>query len=165
MSSPNYLSPTAFRVIIPRMPTLTDYIQTVSIPSLTINSMDIQYKGFPRVSAPSSLDLTDQIVVNFAVDEDMENWQEVYDWMNSIVLTSVNNGYINPNTELYSDIIVITYTNAKKPKKKFTFHQCYPVSMMSFEFNSMTTEIDPIMVNCNFTYKTYEIETLNVGTP
>jgi hypothetical protein len=159
-STPNYLSPTSFRVVIPRLPKITHFIQTVSIPSININSMDVGFAGFPRTSIPSALDISDQIVVNFTIDENMDNWKEIYDWMTAITPNSENEGGVTA-ADLYSEIIVLIYSNAKKLKKKFTFSRCYPTSLMSFEFNSGMTEIDPMMVSCNFAYKTVNIESLD----
>ena len=156
-TTPNYLSPSSFRVLIPRLPKITYFVQTCSVPSLNIGSMDLTYKGFPRMTHPSSLDLSDQLVINFIVDEDMENWREMYDWMHSIVPSSENEGGITAN-DIYSDIILLVFNSAKKLKKKLTFHRCYPVSLMSFEFNSGVNEIDPMLVAANFSFKTMEIE-------
>ena len=155
LTTPNYLSPTNFRVIIPRLPKLTHFIQSVSIPSLAITSMDMPFKGFPRTSIPSSLDISDQVVVNYMIDENMENWQEMYNWMTSITLNSENEGVTA--ADLYSEIIVLVYNSAKKLKKKITYTRAHPVNLMSFEFNSANADIDPILVSCNFAYKTIEI--------
>jgi len=157
-TTPNYLSPTAFRVIIPRLPKITYFIQTVSIPTVSITPMDIPFKGFSRMQAPASLDLSDQIIINFTIDENMENWQEMYDWMTAVVASRENNGAVNTSVSLYSDIVVLVYNNAKKMKKKLTFHECFPQSMTSFEFNSSVNDIDPFMVSCNFSYKTLHID-------
>ena len=155
LTTPNYLSPTNFRVIIPRLPKLTHFIQSVSIPSLAITSMDMPFKGFPRTSIPSSLDISDQVVVNYMIDENMENWQEMYNWMTSITLNSENEGVTA--ADLYSEIIVLVYNSAKKLKKKITYTRAHPVNLMSFEFNSANADIDPILLSCNFAYKTIEI--------
>ena len=116
LTTPNYLSPTNFRVIIPRLPKMTHFIQSVSVPSIAITSMDIAYKAFPRTSIPSSLDISDQVVINYIIDENMENWQEIYNWMTSITSNSENEGVTA--ADLYSEIIVLVYNSAKKLKKK-----------------------------------------------
>lgn len=157
LTTPNYLSPTNFRVIIPRLPKMTHFIQSVSIPSIAITSMDMPFKGFPRTSIPSSLDISDQVVINYIIDENMENWQELYDWMTSITPSSENEGGVTVS-DLYSEIIVLVYTSAKKLKKKITYTRAYPVNLMSFEFNSANADIDPILISCNFAFKTMEIE-------
>jgi hypothetical protein len=158
-TTPNYLSPTAFRVLIPRTPKITHFIQSVNIPSVVLSSMDIpSYKGFPKQEVPSNLDISDQIIVNFNIDEDMENWQSIYDWMTAIVPSNENNSSVNSKEDLYSEIVVLIYNSAKKLKKKFTFHKCYPVNLSSFEFNSSSTEIDPILISVNFEYSHFTIE-------
>lgn len=160
-TTPNYLSPLSFRVIIPRCPKITYFVQSVSLPSVIVTSMEIPaYKGLPRQEMPSGLDITDQIIVNFSVDENMENWQEVYDWMTSIVSSNENNASVDDDANKFSEIVILVYNNAKIAKKKFTFHKCFPVNLSSIEFNSSSTEADPILMTVNFDYSHFTVETL-----
>jgi len=161
-STPNYLSPVSFRVVVPRLPKFTYFVQSVSIPSVVMGSVEIPaFKGLPKQEVPSFLDITDQLIINFNIDENMENWQEVYDWMTSIVPSKENNATVDPKNELlWENIIVLVYNNAKKLIKKFTFHKCYPVNLGSFEFNSAMTTTDPLLVTVNFEYSHFTVETL-----
>jgi len=160
-ATPNYLSPTSFRVIVPRLPMMTYYVQSVSIPSVVLGYMEIPaYKGLPKQQAPSYLDISDNIIINFNIDEDMKNWQEIYDWMGKVVSTPDNNGSVNPKDSLlYNGIIVLIYNNAKKLKKKFTFNNCFPTNLSSFEMNSGVPSIDPILLTVNFEYSHFEVQT------
>ena len=156
----NYLSPTAFRVIVPKMPRFTYFIQSVSIPTIVVGMMEIPaFKGLPKQQAPSILDLSDNLIINFTIDENMQNWQEVYDWMTDIVPTDENFASSNISIDKYSPIIVLIYNNAKKLKKKITFNNCFPISLAGFEFNSASTEIDPITITANFEFSEFTVET------
>jgi hypothetical protein len=159
-STPNYLSPTSFRTIVPRLPMLTYFIQSVSIPSVVLSYMEIPaYKGLPRQQVPSTLDITDNIILNFNIDEDMKNWQEVYDWMTKLVPSNENDASVDMKSDLKNNsIIVLVYNNAKKLKKKFTFYNCFPTNLSSFEFNSSVAAIDPILISVNFDYSHFEIK-------
>lgn len=157
ISVPNYLSATNFRVVIPRLPKLSYYIQTVTVPSLSINSIDIGFKGFPRTSVPSSVDISDQVIITFGIDERMENWQDIYDWMTSITPNSTNNGGVGAK-DPYSEIIVLLYNAQRKLQKKLTYESCHPISLGSFDMNSTSNTIDPIVVTTNFAYKKLSIE-------
>lgn len=157
----NYLSPTAFRVVIPKLPKMTYFIQSISIPSVVMGSIEIPaFKGLPKQEAPSYLDISDELIMNFLVDENMENWNEIYDWMSAIVPTDKNNATVSLRDELYSDITVLVYTNGKVLKKKINFHKCYPTNLASFEFNSSSSEIDPINISTTFQYSYFTIETV-----
>jgi len=160
-TTPNYLSPTSFRVVIPRTPKITYFVQSVSIPSVVMTSMEVPpYRGLPKQQFPSAIDITDQVIVNFTIDENMENWQEVYDWMTAIVPSNENDSSVKINEDHYSEIIVLVYNSAKVLKKKFTFHKCFPVNISSFEFNSSTSEIDPINMTVNFQYSHFTVESV-----
>lgn len=126
-----------------------------------MNSMEIPaYKGLPKQEVPSTLDISDQIIVNYSIDENMENWQEIYDWMTSIVSSNENNASVKMKEDHYSEIIVLVYNNAKNLVKKFTFHRCFPINMASFEFNSSSTEIDPVLMTVNFEYSHFTVESV-----
>lgn len=160
-NTPSYLSPTSFRVIIPRVPMLTSYIQSVTVPTVTLTPMEVPaFKGLPRQQIPAHLDLGDQIIVTFTVDENMENWKEVYDWMTSIVPSDENNGEVDKNISKYSEIIVLVYGNSKRLTRKITYHNAYPVSLSSFEFNSGIQTLEPIMVPVTFEYSHMSVELL-----
>jgi hypothetical protein len=160
-NTPSYLSPTSFRAIIPRVPMLTSYIQSVTVPTVTLTSMEIApFKGLPRTQVPSGLDLGDQIIVTFSVDENMENWKEIYDWMTSIVPSEENAANVGKNIDDYSEIILLVYSNSKRMTRKITYHNAYPVSLSSFEFNSGAQTIEPIVVPVTFEYSHMTVELL-----
>lgn len=156
----NYMSPTSFRVVVPKLPRFTYFIQSISVPSVNMVSMEIPaYKGLPKQEVPSALDISDDLIITFTVDENMQNWQEVYDWMTEIVPSPENNASVNMKDELYSQIMILIYNNAKKLKKKLTFNRCYPISLSSIEFNSSATQIDPITISTTFEYSNFTVET------
>jgi len=160
-TTPNYLSTTSFRVLVTRLPKMTYFVQSVSIPSVILGSVEVPaFKGLPKQEAPSFLDISDQIIINFTIDEDMENWKEVYDWMNSIVPSKENESKVEMKINRFSEIIVLVFNSAKTLKKKITFHDCFPVNLSSFEFNSASTEIDPIIVTANFEYSHFTVESV-----
>lgn len=161
IGSRNHLSPTSYRVVIPKLPKMTYYVQSISVPSIIMGSMEIPaYKGLPKQEAPSYLDISDEIILNFIIDENMENWNEIYSWMTQIVPSDENNGNVSIKDDLYSNIILLVYTNSKVLNKKITFHKCYPINLGSFEFNSSMTEIDPIIISSNFHYSHFTIESV-----
>ena len=156
ISVPNYLNPTNFRVVVPRLPKFTYFIQSITVPSLSMSSIDVGFKGFPRTSVPSAIDITDQIILTFIVDEDMKNWQDIYDWMTAIVPSKENDGGVKV-VDPYSEIIVLIYNAQKKLNKKITYSSCHPVNLGSFDMNSTATSIDPIILTANFAYKKIDI--------
>ena len=74
-----------FRLLIDKIPTVEYYVQSVNIPGLTFTEL--------RQGAGVGLDAYfpgdkiefGKLTVKFLVDEDLENFKEVYDWMNAII--------------------------------------------------------------------------------
>ena len=74
-----------FRLLIDKIPTVEYYVKTVNIPGLSF-SETIQPAGIGLDAFfPGDKVAFDTLDVTFLVDEDLENFKEVYDWMDSIV--------------------------------------------------------------------------------
>ena len=129
-----------FRLLIDKVPTVEYYVQSVNIPGLSFTETISAGIGldafFPGQSAFESLD------VSFLVDEDLQNFKEMYDWMNAIVpvhnpedyknftntLTKnkVNSSDVENDLNQYSDITIVVNTNKNIPNKFFQFQRCIP---------------------------------------
>ena len=98
-----------FRLLIDKIPTVEYYVKTVNIPGLQ----------FSEVAQPAGIGLDaffpgdkvafDTLDVTFLVDEDLENFKEVYDWMDSIVPLTYNLDIVNPsgNTTLACSLAIL----------------------------------------------------------
>ena len=79
----NYLSPTNFTISIQRIPNIEFFVQKMSIPSLSATA--------PARDTPLSTlyDINDKLIysdleMTFIVDENMNNYKEIFDWMEGL---------------------------------------------------------------------------------
>jgi hypothetical protein len=76
----NYLSQLGFRFSIKKLPNVNYFCQKVSLPSISIQSLDFQtpFGVIPRAGDKISYS---SIPISFRVDEDFKNYIEIHDWM------------------------------------------------------------------------------------
>ena len=163
-----------FRLLIDKIPTVEYYVKSVNIPGLT----------FSEVSQPAGIGLDaffpgdkvsfDTLDVTFLVDEDLENFKEVYDWMDAIVPvsnTEDNKNYTDTvSTEIgqlstvenalnqYSDITLVLNTNKNIANRFFRFKDCFPINLGALELES-GADNEPVTCSVQFRFTYYEIKT------
>jgi hypothetical protein len=163
-----------FRLLIEKVPTVEYYVQTVSIPGLSFNET-VQPIGV-GVDAYFHGDKVEfeTLNVTFLVDEDLKNFQEMYNWITQIVPVADPSDYERltggkKNTlgvsqmdgdelKTSSQITLVTNTNKNIPNRYFRFYDAFPISLGSLEMQS-GAETAPVTCDVQFRFNFYEIET------
>ena len=77
-----------FRLLIDKVPTVEYYVQSCNIPGMsfteTTSATGIGLDAF----FPGDKVSFETLDISFIVDEDLENFKEIYDWMDAIVPVS-----------------------------------------------------------------------------
>ena len=76
----NYLQETNYRFFLKKTPALNYFCTGVSMPSLTMNSIDM-HNPFQKIPETGVQATFDQLTINFIIDEEMENYLEIQKWM------------------------------------------------------------------------------------
>jgi len=163
-----------FRLVIDKVPTVEYYVRTVNIPGVqfgeTVQSAGVGLDAF----FPGDKASFDTLEVGFLVDEDLENFTEIYNWIDSIVplsdpalygtytetavsSTNVLQSQANDLNQ-YSDITLVVNTNKNIPNRYIRFHDCFPVALGSIDFES-GADSEPALVNVSFRFSYYDIAT------
>ena len=163
-----------FRLLVDKVPTVEYYVQTVSIPGLSFNET-VQPIGV-GVDAYFHGDKVEfeTLNVSFLVDEDLKNYQEMYDWITQIVPVASPSDYERltggkKNTlgvsamdgddlKTTSQITLVTNTNKNIPNRYFRFYDAFPISLGSLELQS-GAETAPVTCEVQFRFNFYEIQT------
>ena len=162
-----------FRLLIDKIPTVEYYVQSVNIPGLTFNELAVGAGVGLDAYFPGDKIEFGKLTVKFLVDEDLENFKEVYDWMNAIIPiqdpadysaytatqktpTGLMSG-VDSDLNQYSDITLVTNTNKNIPNKFFRFHDCFPTSLGELELIS-GSDSEPVTCQVEFIFSYYDIE-------
>jgi hypothetical protein len=157
----SFLSNNKFDFVLKRIPNFTFLVQGVNLPGLTLQSSSIN-TPFSAVSIPGNQITFGSLSLTFMVDEDMQAWYELYDWIiqlgnpkgyNKIGNLTREPGFINSTT---SDAILYVKTNSNNPNFKFNFIDVYPTELGEMNFTSSDNGQEFITSTATFNYGYYE---------
>ena len=107
------------------------------------------------------------MTVTFRVDEDLNNYLEIYNWLTGIGFPEAFNQYavVSANVPgsgegIYSDGTLMILNSAKRPNVEVTFEDMYPTSMTDLNFTTTISDIDYLEASVTFRYKYYKIRKL-----
>lgn len=162
-----------FRLLIDKVPTVEYYVQTVTIPGVTFTETVSAAGVGLDAYFPGDKVAFDTLSVSFLVDEDLENFKEMYDWMNSIVPIkdpSDYKNYVDSQTtstgqlsavendlNQYSMITLVCNTNKNIANRFFRFYDAFPISLSAIELAS-GADSDPVVATVEFRFTYYDIE-------
>lgn len=162
----NFLSPLNFRFQIKRAPHVNFFIQKVNLPAMRLP--DVQYPN-PIQNIPyfgEHMEYAD-LVIEFIVDEDLQNYLEIHNWMNALGTPNSPSEYrtIEKNASytgegLFSDVSLLILSSAKNPNYEVIYRDCYPSALTELQFNTGDENIKYLTCMASFKYISYRIEQL-----
>lgn len=165
----NFLSPIGFILNIERLPKVAFFAQNVTLPTVTLQSLE-QNTPLSRIEIPSDRLEFGSLSVTFMVDEQMDNYIEVFRWMRGLGFpelypqyTQENQRGLLPNTssELqrnYSEAKLIILGANKSPIRTVNFYDCFPVSLSGFETDATATDVQYVRSTLELQYSYFDIE-------
>tara|TARA_B100001996_G_scaffold380660_1_gene368495 strand:+ start:100 stop:693 length:594 start_codon:yes stop_codon:yes gene_type:complete len=181
----DYTSPTQFRFGIHQLPKVEFFTVAANIPSITLGDalFPTPYKDIPMMGDKITYD---NLTINFIVDEYLENYISLHEWMTAIGFpksrkqfsdfrantsntpentkgSSNDIGDVQPATgvnALFSDATLTLLSNKNNPVVNVFFRNIYPISLGSLDYNQQATDVEYISVDATFSYQIYEIETI-----
>lgn len=165
----NFLSPLGYKFILRRVPHVEYFVQNVSLPDMTSPTADTP-SPFVRLKNPGDhIDFGD-MSVTFKINENMDNYLEIYNWMVSLGKPvsfdqyNLNSRFSGDNYQaddlIRSDISVIILTSGKNPNIEFKMRDCFPTGLTSIALNTTDSSIDYIEATATFAVRDYTIHTL-----
>ena len=165
----NFLSPLGYKFILQRVPHVEYFVQSVSLPDMTSPTADTP-NPFVRLKNPGDhIDFGD-LSVTFKVNENMDNYLEIYNWLVSLgkpvsfdqynLKSSFSAINITSDDLIRSDISVIVLTSGKNPNIEFRMRDCFPTSLTSIQFNSTDTGVEYIEATATFAVRDYTIHVI-----
>lgn len=160
------LSPNGFMFNIQKLPNVSFFCQQVNLPGITLGTPEF---GNPFGTAPIPGDtLTyDTLQVQFLVDEKMENYRAIYNWIVALGFPETYQQYINflnssdalVTSELaknYSDATLSILDGSNNSVANFSFHDMFPMSIDSLTFQSTSQDVQYLIGNATFRYAYYK---------
>lgn len=157
-----FLSPLEFKFTLARLPKTNFMIQRATLPGLSLSSIN-QPTPFHTPKRTGHTLSYGEMSITFKIDEDIENYKEIYDWMYGLGFPASTDDYKNLVTSEYGDYSdgnLIVMSSQKNPSVIFSFENMFPTSLSPIEFD--TTQDDVTYVDCtvDFTFDKFKMERL-----
>jgi hypothetical protein len=160
------LSPNGFMFNIQKLPNVSFFCQQVNLPGITLGTPEF---GNPFGIAPIPGDtLTyDTLQVQFLVDEKMDNYRAIYNWVVALGFPETYEQYVNflnesdalTTSELaknYSDATLAILGASNTTVQTVNFHDLFPMSIDSLTFQSTNQDVQYLIGNATFRYAYYK---------
>lgn len=165
-SNINPLSPNGFMFSIQKLPKLNFFAQSVNLPGITLGAPEFG-NPFQVQPVPGESLTYDQLTVQFLVDEEMLNYQSIYNWIIALGFPNSYDQYTNfidedsrgAISELaanYSDATLQILAGNNQVVQTVQFIDLFPVALDSLQFSGANTDVQYLIGNATFRYGFYK---------
>src|SRR6056300_947294 len=187
----DYASPTQFKFSIIKLPKVEYFCTSVNIPGITLGSTS-QPTPLKSIPVPGDNLTYDTLTMNFMVDENLENYQEIHGWLvglgfprdysefrnlvssgsdrfpakNQSISTEIGKvKYGTPNVGgTYSDATLTVLTSKNNPQLEVRFRNVFPTSLTGLDYNQQATDVEYLTATVSFNYEIYDFATVGSST-
>ncbi len=173
ISNRNFLSPVGFKFILNRAPKVAFFGNSANIPSMTLG-VAVQTNYLKDIDVPGDKIIFEDFNLRFLVDENLENYMEIYNWIRGLgypeSLEEIFNWQSSNSTfqqqdksqmNLYSDGTLQVLTSKQNPNFKVSFKDLFPYSLSTLSFDATDTDIQYFTADVSFKYTIYNITDLS----
>jgi hypothetical protein len=161
----NFLSPVGFKFTLARFPKIDFFSTSANLPEISL-ALATQPSYLKDISIPGEKITYGDFRLRFNIDEDMENYIAVHNWITSLGFPET--------TEQYKDFITDS-ENIRDPKRAFSdgtlrilnsnfksntlikFKDLFPTSLSGLDFEATQTDIQYFTAEATFKYTIYNI--------
>ena len=158
----NFLQPTSFQLSIDRkhFSNLQFFCQTVLHPALSSNSIEVPFRRIATVPfAADKLTFTELTVI-IIVDENLNSYTEMYNWMQRIVQTPdrvpTKRDTTKPPT--YCDMTLSILSSHNNKIRTIKYNDAIPTSLGDMTLESTSGDVQFITFPATFRFSTFELK-------
>ena len=182
----DYASPTQFRLVISQLPKVEYFVSACNLPGINLGEaiFPTPLKAIPVMGDTLTFE---NLNITFMVDEFLENYKELHDWLLAIGFPKSRTQFSNfrsstsntptatrgisqdiaidnrpptPANSFFSDATLTILSNKNNPIVEVRFEDFYPVLIGGLQFTQDATDVQYLTTTADFSYKYYEIKTL-----
>ena len=169
----NYMSPLGFKLILTKTPKVDFLCQSANIPQISMGTA-IQPTYLKDIAVPGDKVLYDDLRVRFLVDEQMENYLSIYNWMTGLgypenagqfkqlkkddlrTNASVSDD-ADPRQFEFSDAPLQILSSNYKPSVLVNFKDAFPTTLSTLDFDVSTRDYAYFTAEVSFKYTIFTI--------
>lgn len=144
----NFLKPTQFKMVIDKEQygNFNYFCTTFSLPSISASEVQSNFRGH-QLSMPSEVIQYDPLNVRFLIDENLENYKEMFKWFQD------NKGSSKP---IVSDVSLVILSSHNNGTNILRFVDAYPTSLSGVEFNTQDEGSEFLSTDVTLKYTYFE---------
>lgn len=162
----NFLSPLSFQVAIQRSPNLNFTVQNSTLPGIMLDNVDTN-NPFVRIPHAGDHIYYEELSMQFLVDEDLNNWLEMHDWIRGLGFPNRWEEYEELHRQpkysglgIKSDITMLVANSSKNLRIQVVYKDAFPIALSSIQFDTTLTDIQYLTAFVTFAYTSYDISRL-----
>ena len=179
----DYASPIQFRFKMTKLPNVEFFVQSANIPGITLGEVTMP-TPLKDISMPGEKITYASLDVSFLVDENLNNYKELHDWITGIGFpqdhkqfsdllatgsdrfpgstastSSTGTSTPQPLSEggIYSDATLTVLNSKNIAKTEIRFQNVYPVTLGGLSYDIKASDVSYLQVNASFNYMYYDI--------
>jgi len=161
----NFLSPVGFKFTLAKYPKVSFFCNSSRIPELNLGTA-IQPSYLKDLDVPGEKIIYGDLMVRFLVDENLENYMSIHNWITGLGFPETTQQFKNQTTnsdgirdlkEQYSDGSLSILNSNYRTTANVKFKDLFPVSLTSLDFDSTVTDIQYFTAEATFKYTVYNI--------
>ena len=161
----NFLSGVAFKFNLAKFPKVDFFSNSARIPELNLE-LARQASYLKNIDIPGERLTYGDFTLRFLIDENMENYISVYNWLKGLGfpestqefkdLTTDKDGIRDPKEAFCDGSLRILNSNYREVAK-VKFKDLFPISLTSLDFDATNTDVQFLTAQATFKYTIYNL--------
>jgi hypothetical protein len=161
----NFLSPVGFKFTLAKEPKVAFMCNSARIPEITLGVAK-QPTYLKTIDVPGEILTYGDLTLKFLVDENMENYMAIHNWLSGLGFPETAEQYRNLTTndlgirdskEAFSDGSLHILNSNYRDVAIIKFKDLFPMSLSSLEFDATPTDVVFLTAQVTFKYTIYDI--------
>tara|TARA_X000000368_G_scaffold153116_1_gene120713 strand:+ start:77 stop:634 length:558 start_codon:yes stop_codon:yes gene_type:complete len=169
----NFLSPVGFKFTLAKEPKVSFFSNSASIPEIVLGTA-IQPSYLKDVDVPGDKLQYGDFSLRFLVDEELENYMKIHNWMKGLGYPETTKEYkdlttnvdgLRDSKEAFSDGSLHILNSNYRDIAIVKFNDLFPIGLTSLEFEATDTDVNYFTAEVVFKYTVYNIVAADGRTP
>ena len=163
----NFLSGVAFKFNLAKFPKVDFFSNSARIPELSLE-LTSQPSYLKTIDVPGERLTFGDFTLRFLVDENMENYISVYDWLTGLGFPETTKEFADlikdkdgqrDAKEAFCDGTLRILNSNYREVAQVKFNDLFPTSLTSLDFDATNTDVQYFTAEATFKYTLYKLST------
>jgi len=166
----DYAQNSQFRVTFPNFPISEYFCTEINVPGVTMAQVD-RPSSLANIPMVGDTLAYENFTMTFIVDEELKNFQEIYDWMVNMGFPYKHSQYKSKERAdgmdqrkgdrvLYDDLLITILSSKNNPVVRCKLFEAFPISLSGLTYTQTNPDVEYLTASVEFAYMYYEFKPL-----